>query len=176
MSRAPASSSHGGCPRATRTWSSPSSARAIRTWPSRSCRPRARRATGSASCTATRMRAGHGVPLSRRMRERRDDDDAFRDGADRDARDAARAASEQPEPVQSLDDDSYYLPERMQVRLDVYDVSGRLVARLADGDRSAATRSCSGTAAACAASVRALACTTIVSRRGRRSSRGRWCC
>jgi hypothetical protein len=30
----------------------------------------------------------------------------------------------------------YYLPERMQVRLDVYDVSGRFVARLVDGEQS----------------------------------------
>jgi hypothetical protein len=29
----------------------------------------------------------------------------------------------------------YYLPERMRVQLDVYDVSGRLVARLADGEQ-----------------------------------------
>ena len=30
----------------------------------------------------------------------------------------------------------YYLPERMRVRLEVFDVSGRLVARLADGEQS----------------------------------------
>jgi hypothetical protein len=34
----------------------------------------------------------------------------------------------------------YYLPERMRVRLDVYDVSGRLVARLADGEQERGDR------------------------------------
>ena len=58
-----------------------------------------------------RMRAGHVVPLSCRMYEWRDDNDALRDGADYDARDAACASSEQPEPVQSLDDDTL-LPAR----------------------------------------------------------------
>ncbi len=40
-----------------------------------------------------------------------------------------------PNPFNPSTTISYYLPERMQVRLDVYDVSGRLVARLADGEQ-----------------------------------------
>jgi hypothetical protein len=40
-----------------------------------------------------------------------------------------------PNPFNPSTTISYYLPERMRVRLDVYDVSGRLVARLADGEQ-----------------------------------------
>ncbi|MCX5752813.1 MAG: T9SS type A sorting domain-containing protein [Candidatus Krumholzibacteria bacterium] len=40
-----------------------------------------------------------------------------------------------PNPFNPSTTISYYLPERMRVRLDVYDVSGRLVARLADEEQ-----------------------------------------
>jgi hypothetical protein len=41
-----------------------------------------------------------------------------------------------PNPFNPWTTISYYLPERMRVRLDVYDVSGRLIARLADEEQS----------------------------------------
>jgi len=41
-----------------------------------------------------------------------------------------------PNPFNPSTTISYYLPQRTRVRLDVYDVSGRLVARLADGDQT----------------------------------------
>ncbi len=45
-----------------------------------------------------------------------------------------------PNPFNPSTTISYYLPERMRVRLDVYDVSGRLVARLADGEQERGDR------------------------------------
>ena len=67
--------------------------------------PQIARSGLSFSIERQELRAGDDVPLSRRRRRRGGKPDTLRDAGDLDAGDAAHAASEPSEPVQSLDDD-----------------------------------------------------------------------